>query len=204
MTCVDCREWIIDLAEGVESPAMRAVRDHVQTCAACAEDLAIARRIGVALRHQPVRDPGPSFDARVLARWSTEHAVAPAGAAHWIRRVAIGYAAVWSTIGAGLLVWIVAAGGFARVVSALVNLLGPAVSVTRTAVEFLASLVLAANIVSAVAGVLQPACLALARALYTPQALGGLLVLGTCIALVIQSNAHRVNRRRTHHVHAFV
>jgi hypothetical protein len=54
--------------------------------------------------------------------------------------------------------------------------------------------------ISAVAGVVQPAVLALLHALHTPQSLAALLVCGTVVALIMQSN----NRRRTHHVHAFI
>ncbi len=200
MTCAECREWIIDTADDANA----RVSEHVRGCAACAEELAFVRGVSAAMRRLPLRDPGPSFDARVLQRWNAESralVVAPFG---WMRRFAVGYAAVWSAVAAGLLVWMTAAGGASRVVSLLADLVGPAsarcMSATRSVVDVLASIAIAADIVSTLARVLQPATLALIRALHTPQSLALLLVCGTAVALVIQSN----NRRRTHHVHAFI
>src|SRR5258705_13518570 len=73
------------LDRALEPGAVQAFRAHLATCASCAAELALYRRVFDALAATPSWDPGPALTERVLAR------VLPSQVRRHRRLVALGW-----------------------------------------------------------------------------------------------------------------
>jgi anti-sigma factor RsiW len=70
------------------------VREHLQNCAACAEELASFKRTMALLDEWQAPEPSPYFSSRVRARAREEASVQPAGWLAWLRRPVVAAAAM--------------------------------------------------------------------------------------------------------------
>jgi len=86
MKCKDVSELMPDLATGMN--ATIEVNDHLQTCAACAGQLAEFRQMMAVLDEWQAPEPSPYFDTRLMARVREEKAK-PAGWLYWLRKPAL-------------------------------------------------------------------------------------------------------------------
>ncbi|HEY2954257.1 MAG TPA: zf-HC2 domain-containing protein [Candidatus Eisenbacteria bacterium] len=74
------------------------LREHAASCASCARELALYRRVIHSLERLPTWDPGPVFTARVMER------VLPSRVRRrWIRALGFGYASLTALTVAGIL-----------------------------------------------------------------------------------------------------
>lgn len=227
MTCSECvdalvlladREAGLSLSDGERREAL-AAEAHVTWCGSCRAELDLVRDATVLFTALPSAEPSASFDARVLAAFFAEQAMAqPAERVErvgmqrlprWVRRVAVGYAAGWGTVAAATAVWMVA-GGWHTAIQLCASVTGPAISsiasATQHGVEFLASLVVALRLADRVVEVVAPAMFAIGRALQPSPLMTLMLVslAGVAGLLALLTQLPRVTRRRTRHVHAIL
>jgi anti-sigma-K factor RskA len=101
MKCDEIRERMPDVAAGFSTPtADEAI--HIESCAACAEELKSMRATMALLDEWQVPEPSPYFDTRLQARLREEMAK-PQGAAwlQWFRRPVLA-AALTVLMGVGI------------------------------------------------------------------------------------------------------
>ena len=85
MNCNQIRELMPDLAAGF-SAATPETSTHLQSCAACAQELEEFRQTMALLDEWQVPEPSPYFDVRLQARLREEAAKQPAGWLQWFRK----------------------------------------------------------------------------------------------------------------------
>ena len=88
MKCNDVCELMPDLAVGLDAVTPE-VKDHLQTCAGCADRLNEFRQTMAVLDEWQAPEPSPYFDMRLRARLREEAARQPAGWWQWIRKPAL-------------------------------------------------------------------------------------------------------------------
>jgi hypothetical protein len=88
MTCQEIRELMPDLAADM-NPATAGMKNHLQTCAACAGKLAALRQTMALLDEWQAPAPSPYFDTRLQARLREEIAKPVAGWLQWWRKPAL-------------------------------------------------------------------------------------------------------------------
>jgi len=88
MKCNEMCERMPDLAAGSDAVAP-AVKEHLESCAACAGKLNEFRQTMALLDEWQVPEPSPYFDVRLRARLREEAARQPAGLWRWIRKPAL-------------------------------------------------------------------------------------------------------------------
>jgi len=104
MNCIEMRQRIPDVAAGFTQPTADEAK-HLDTCAACAEQLKAIRATMTLLDEWQAPEPSPYFDVRLQARLREEMARPPAGWLQWFRRPVLAAAlTVLIGVGVGLLV----------------------------------------------------------------------------------------------------
>ena len=106
MNCTQIRESMPDLAIGLAEPSAE-MRQHLETCAACATQLQEFRQTMALLDEWEAPEPSPYFHSRLQARLREEKAVenarAPRGWFAWLSHPAFAVAAaVLVAIGVGV------------------------------------------------------------------------------------------------------
>jgi len=103
MKCDEIRERMPDLAAGFSDAASDEVK-HLETCAACAEELKAMRSTMALLDEWRVPEPSPYFDTRLQARVREEMAKPQPDWLQWVRRPVLAAAlTVLMGIGVGML-----------------------------------------------------------------------------------------------------
>jgi len=104
MKCNDIREQFMEaVLSGPESVSPQ-VREHLENCAACAEELATFRQTMALLDEWQAPEPSPYFGSRLRAQVRQEAAVQPSGWLAWLRRPVVAAAAmVLVAVGVSLL-----------------------------------------------------------------------------------------------------
>jgi len=104
MKCGNIREQLMEMVLSGPELATPAVREHLATCSACAEEVASLRQTMLLLDDWEAPEPSPYFSARLRARMREEHATQSVGWLAWMRRPAvITAAAALLAVGVGLL-----------------------------------------------------------------------------------------------------
>lgn len=85
MKCDEIRERMPDVAAGLSQPTADETK-HIETCAACAEQLKAMRATMALLDDWRTPEPSPYFDVRLHARLREEMARPQAGWLAWFRR----------------------------------------------------------------------------------------------------------------------
>jgi predicted anti-sigma-YlaC factor YlaD len=88
MKCKEMCELMPDLAAGSDAVAPE-VKEHLESCAACAGKLNEFRQTMALLDEWQVPEPSPYFDVRLRASLREEAARQPAGLWQWIRKPAL-------------------------------------------------------------------------------------------------------------------
>lgn len=88
MKCTEICELMPDLAAGLDVVAP-GVREHLDSCAACAGKLTEFRQTMALLDEWQAPEPSPYFDVRLRARLREEAARQPANWWQWIRKPAL-------------------------------------------------------------------------------------------------------------------
>ncbi len=88
MKCKEMCELMPDLAAGSDAVAPE-VKEHLESCAACAGKLNEFRQTMTLLDEWQVPEPSPYFDVRLRASLREEAARQPAGLWQWIRKPAL-------------------------------------------------------------------------------------------------------------------
>jgi len=103
MNCKEIQERMPDVAAGLSQPTADESR-HLESCAACAEQLKAMRSTMSLLDEWQTPEPSPYFDVRLQARLREEMARPQAGWAYWFRRPVLAAAlTVLIGVGVGLL-----------------------------------------------------------------------------------------------------
>lgn len=103
MNCSEIRERMPDVAAGFSQPTADEEK-HLESCAACAEQLKAMRATMALLDEWQTPEPSPYFDVRLQARLREEMARPQAGWVHWFRRPVLAAAlTVLMGVGVGLL-----------------------------------------------------------------------------------------------------
>jgi predicted anti-sigma-YlaC factor YlaD len=93
MNCERIHDQLPDVALGV-APAPPEVEAHLRECRACSETLESLRATMKLMDAWEAPEPSPYWDTRMQARLREEQQRRSAGRLHWIRRPALGVAAV--------------------------------------------------------------------------------------------------------------
>lgn len=102
MNCNEIRERMPDVAAGLSEPTADESK-HLESCAACAEQLKAMRETMALLDEWQTPEPSPYFDVRLQARLREEMAKPQAGWLAWFRRPVLAAAlTVLMGIGVGL------------------------------------------------------------------------------------------------------
>ena len=102
MKCEEIREWMPEVAAGFDQPTAYENK-HLESCAACAEQLKAMRATMSVLDEWQVPQPSPYFDVRLQARLREEMAKPQAGWRYWLRRPVLAAAlTVLMGVGVGL------------------------------------------------------------------------------------------------------
>ena len=103
MNCKEIQERMPDVAAGLSQPTADESR-HLESCAACAEQLKAMRSTMSLLDEWQTPEPSPYFDVRLQARLREEMSRPQAGWAYWFRRPVLAAAlTVLMGVGVGLL-----------------------------------------------------------------------------------------------------
>jgi hypothetical protein len=103
MNCKEIRERMPDVAAGFSEPTADEVK-HLESCAACAEQLKGMRATMTLLDEWQTPEPSPYFDVRLQARLREEMAKPQANWFAWLRRPVLAAAlTVLMGVGVGLL-----------------------------------------------------------------------------------------------------
>jgi len=97
MDCKEAREYLLEQAEGKNTPA----GEHVRGCTSCAKEAESLRATLALLEEWKAPEPSPYFDQRLQVRMRDEREKASAGLWAWLRRPALAAAFVL-LIGAGI------------------------------------------------------------------------------------------------------
>ena len=100
MNCDEVRERMPDVAAGLTAPGADETK-HIETCAACAEQLKAMRATMALLDEWQTPEPSPYFDVRLRARLREEVAKPQGGWRYWFRRPVLA-AALTVLIGVGV------------------------------------------------------------------------------------------------------
>ena len=93
MKCGRIREELVEaVLSGPEMESL-AVREHLATCAACAQEVAALRRTMDLMDEWQAPAPSPYFSARLHTRMREERRHEPAGWLAWLRRPIVATAA---------------------------------------------------------------------------------------------------------------
>src|SRR6202142_3557930 len=104
LNCKEIRERMPEVAAGFGEPTAEE-SNHVENCAACAEQLKSLRATMAVLDEWQTPEPSPYFDVRLQARLREEMAKPQAGWLQWFRRPVLAAAlTVLMGIGVGLFV----------------------------------------------------------------------------------------------------
>jgi hypothetical protein len=104
MNCNEIRERMPDVAAGFSEPTADEGK-HLESCAACAEQLKAMRATMALLDEWQVPEPSPYFDVRLQARLREEMAKPEASWLQWFRRPVLAAAlTVLFGVGVGLFV----------------------------------------------------------------------------------------------------
>jgi len=104
MNCNQIRERMPDVAAGLSKPTADEGK-HLESCAACAEQLRAMRATMTLLDEWQVPEPSPYFDVRLQARLREEMAKPQASWLQWFRRPVLAAAlTVLFGVGVGLFV----------------------------------------------------------------------------------------------------
>ncbi len=94
----------MDVVLGGPEAVSAEMREHVQSCAACAEELVALQQTMALLEEWPSPEPSPYFNTRLRARMRDEVAAPAQSWFAWFRRpIVAAAAAVLIALGAGLL-----------------------------------------------------------------------------------------------------
>ena len=103
MNCKEIQERMPDVAAGLSQPTADE-SGHLESCAACAEQLKAMRSTMSLLDEWQTPEPSPYFDVRLQARLREEMSRPQAGWAYWFRRPVLAAAlTVLMGVGVGLL-----------------------------------------------------------------------------------------------------
>jgi hypothetical protein len=100
MKCDEIRDRMLDVAAGLSEPTADE-NNHINSCAACAEQLQSLRSTMMLMDDWRAPEPSPYFDVRLQARLREEMARPRAGWLHWFRRPVLA-AALTVLIGVGV------------------------------------------------------------------------------------------------------
>ncbi len=104
MKCEKLRQEFMEAVLGGPETASAEMREHLQSCAACAEELAALQQTMTLLEEWQTPEPSPYFNTRLRARMRDEVAAPARNWLAWFRRpVVAAAAAVLIALGAGLL-----------------------------------------------------------------------------------------------------
>lgn len=104
MKCNQIRERMPEVAAGFSEPTVDEGK-HLESCAACAEQLKAMRSTMALLDEWQAPEPSPYFDVRLQARLREEMAKPQAGWLQWFRRPVLAAAlTVIMGVGVGLIV----------------------------------------------------------------------------------------------------
>ncbi len=104
MNCEKLREEFMEAVLSGPAAASPELREHLRSCAACAEELASFQQTMTLLDSWQAPEPSPYFSSRLRARLREEAAAPALGWLAWLRRpVLAAAAAVLIAVGAGLL-----------------------------------------------------------------------------------------------------
>jgi hypothetical protein len=84
MNCHDCQSVLPDLLLDPAAPSNAAARAHIQSCAACHQELTSLEATFALLDTWQAPEPSPYFDQKLAVRLREEEAMAPAG---WFERM---------------------------------------------------------------------------------------------------------------------
>ncbi len=102
MNCNEIRERMPDVAAGLSEPTADEGK-HLESCAACAEQMKAMRKTMALLDEWQTPEPSPYFDVRLEARVREEMAKPQAGWLAWFRRPVLAAAlTVLMGVGVGL------------------------------------------------------------------------------------------------------
>jgi len=103
MKCENIREQFMEVVLSGPEVALPVVREHLRSCAACAEELAAFKQTMALLDDWQAPEPSPYFGSRVRALMREEASVQPSGWLAWLRRpVAAAAAMVLVVVGVSL------------------------------------------------------------------------------------------------------
>ncbi|MFZ0313062.1 MAG: hypothetical protein WAL85_10190 [Candidatus Korobacteraceae bacterium] len=104
MKCEKLRQEFMDAVLGGPETASPEMQEHLQSCAACAEELTALQQTMTLLEEWPSPAPSPYFNTRLRARMRDEVAEPARSWLAWFRRpVVAAAAALLIALGAGLL-----------------------------------------------------------------------------------------------------
>ncbi len=92
MNCTGMKQFLPDLASGVQSVSVET-EQHLRQCSSCAAELAALRGTLALLEHWEAPEPSPYFETRLFARLREEKArAAPRAWFGWARKPALAVA----------------------------------------------------------------------------------------------------------------
>ena len=100
MNCGEIRERMPEVAAGFDQPTADENK-HLESCAACAEQMKAMHSTMSVLDEWQVPEPSPYFDVRLQARLREEMAKPQAGWRYWLRRPVLA-AALTVLLGVGV------------------------------------------------------------------------------------------------------
>jgi len=104
MKCDKLRQEFMEAVLGGPETVSAEMREHLQSCAACAEELIALQQTMTLLEEWPTPEPLPYFSTRLRARVREEAAAPARNWLAWFRRpIVAAAAAVLIAVGAGLL-----------------------------------------------------------------------------------------------------
>ncbi|MGA2905396.1 MAG: hypothetical protein ABSD98_16335 [Candidatus Korobacteraceae bacterium] len=104
MKCDKLRQEFMEAVLSGPETVSPELREHLQSCAACADELAALQRTMTLLEEWQTPEPSPYFNTRLRARMREQAATAATSWLAWLRRpIVAAAAAVLIALGAGLL-----------------------------------------------------------------------------------------------------
>ena len=104
MKCEKLRQEFVEAVLGGPETVSAEMREHLQSCAACAEELAALQQTMTLLEEWQTPEPSPYFNTRLRARLRDDVAAPARNWLAWFRRPMVAAAAaVLIALGAGLL-----------------------------------------------------------------------------------------------------
>ncbi|MGD0442851.1 MAG: hypothetical protein ABSA39_02850 [Edaphobacter sp.] len=84
MNCKNCQSVFLDLLLDPSAPSNAAARSHIESCAACRQELKSLEATFALLDTWKAPEPSPYFDQKLTVRLREEQSLAPAG---WFERL---------------------------------------------------------------------------------------------------------------------